>query len=401
VSSWLGWASTPSSSASDPVSCPACGSTGTERFFDLDSMPVICNALFDTREQALAVSRGDLHLEHCGSCGFVYNGAFDPSRLEYGGHYENSLHFSPSFRSYAASLAARLVERYGRKGGRVLEIACGSGEFLSLLCEQGDLRGLGFDPSHVGERSQADERVELRSEWFGEAQCEIPAELIVCRHALEHIPDPLDFLRMLRRGLGDRRPALYFEVPNGAWILDEFDLWDLIYEHVGYFGADTLRGLFARAGFEILDCGEDFGRQFLWVEARPCDVVVPEAPGASAMAERVRSFATTCDRRVADWSRRLEALSAEQKRVAVWGAGSKGITFLNLFREHPALSAAVDVNPHKAGKYASGSGHPILSPESLAGAGAPELFVVMNPIYLDEIRGQLETLGLSAECLAA
>ena len=95
-------------------------------------MPVICNALFPTREAALGVGRGDLELGFCHSCAFIFNSSFDPALLEYGGHYENSLSFSPAYRAYAAQLAGRLLERYGRKNGHILEIACGSGEFLTL-----------------------------------------------------------------------------------------------------------------------------------------------------------------------------------------------------------------------------------------------------------------------------
>ena len=58
------------------------------------------------------------------------------------------------------------------------------------------------------------------------------------------------------------------------------------------------------------------------------------------------------------------------------------------------------MNPHKRDKYVSGSGHRILGPEQAA-REAPELVVVMNPVYSDEIRTELARLGLDAEVRAA
>jgi len=46
--------------------------------------------------------------------------------------------------------------------------------------------------------------------------------------------------------------------------------------------------------------------------------------------------------------------------------------------------------------HVAGVGTRIEAPEALAGA-PPALVVVMNPLYLNEIRGQLRDLGVEAE----
>ena len=58
------------------------------------------------------------------------------------------------------------------------------------------------------------------------------------------------------------------------------------------------------------------------------------------------------------------------------------------------MAAAVDINPHKQGMFIAGTGHEVLAPESLRDL-RPELVIAMNSIYVDEIRGQLQPLGLS------
>ena len=63
-------------------------------------------------------------------------------------------------------------------------------------------------------------------------------------------------------------------------------------------------------------------------------------------------------------------------------------------------SAAVDINPHKQGYFMPGTGHEVLAPETLVERGI-DVVVVMNPIYVEEIRSQLAGLGLNPEIVPA
>ena len=63
------------------------------------------------------------------------------------------------------------------------------------------------------------------------------------------------------------------------------------------------------------------------------------------------------------------------------------------------MRAVVDINPHKHGKFLAGTGHEIVAPEALARI-RPDCVVIMNRIYSDEIRADLERLGLRPEISA-
>ena len=80
----------------------------------------------------------------------------------------------------------------------------------------------------------------------------------------------------------------------------------------------------------------------------------------------------------------------------IWGAGSKGVGFLSTLGISDEIACAVDVNPAKHGMFMPGTGHEIVGPERLREV-RPGLVVVMNPVYADEIRHDLEQLGVSAE----
>ena len=85
------------------------------------------------------------------------------------------------------------------------------------------------------------------------------------------------------------------------------------------------------------------------------------------------------------------------EHAVVWGAGAKGVTFLNgTDPDATLIDRIVDVNPRKQGKFVPCSGQQVIQPEELA-AAPPSLVIVMNGLYTDEIKQTLDRLGLAAE----
>jgi hypothetical protein len=253
--------------------CRVCQTAALVVFIELPQIPIYCNLLWPTRQAALAAPKGDMRLAFCHVCGHIYNVAFNPDMLTYTQDYENSLHFSPRFQQYATSLATHLIERYALRGQQIVEIGCGKGEFLTLLCELGNNRGVGFDPSYVPAPEgalPADARVTVFQEPYSERYTHYEAALLCCRHVLEHMSQPTHFLTMVRQTLANRRQTvLFFEVPNALFTLHDLAIWDLIYEHCSYFSPSSLAWIFQTCGFDIVDLRESMAGQFLCLEAYP------------------------------------------------------------------------------------------------------------------------------------
>lgn len=384
-------------------SCRMCASPDVQPLLALTGQPIHCNVLWPSGEQALAAPKGDLRLAFCGHCGHIFNNAFAPSLMDYTVEYDNSLHFSPHFQKYSDSLARRLIETYDVRAKSVIDIGCGKGDFLAELCAIGRNRGYGFDRSYSSE--QANHRKDLDLTIFNEFYCDrhrdIEADLICCRHVLEHISDPRDFLGGIRRIIGDRsRTVLYFEVPNVLYILRDLGIWDLIYEHCSYFSPASLEYLFCMNGYSVVNVSETYGGQFLGIEC----YFNGEKPGNSAWPDMIRdqadlvsAFAARYRGKVTEWRTRLDQLRWKGKRTVVWGGGSKGVTFLNVFKS-PAIEFMVDINPRKQGKYVGGTGQAIVSPGQLAQI-RPDVVIVMNAVYQTEIEAMLAQLGLEPEVL--
>jgi SAM-dependent methyltransferase len=386
--------------------CSVCSRGVLQPFLKVGDMPVHVGVLWREAESARTCPQGPMTLAVCDACGWVYNVDFDDGLIDYSQKYDNALHVSKLFQDFEHRLAAHLMSRYALQGGTVAEIGCGSGHFLGLLTGMVEGRGFGFDPSHDPDDIDplARENVKfVRGEYSRVA--DLPQiDLLACRQTLEHIPNPAVFLRDLQRALKGSDTVVYFEVPNSTMAFRNLSIWDLVYEHCTYFAELSLRFLFESTGFEVLDIRETYGGQFLSLEARPMQITCsPSLPVADALRSWVNlttAFAEQFTERRRRWQDKLQVLREEQKRVVVWGGGARAVSFFNLLDTGPELRAVVDINPGKQGTFLAGSGQPIIPPEELA-AIEPDLVIVLNDLYRDEITHALHELRLFPEVVAA
>jgi SAM-dependent methyltransferase len=394
--------------------CPACDAPGSEVFYEVAGVPAHSCLLMATPEEARAYPRGDIALAFCRSCGFIQNAAFDPRLPDYSPRYEETQAFSPRFLRFLRALARDLVERHGLRGGHALEIGCGKGEFLELLCEEGCARATGIDPGCRPERltGAAAARVRLVRDRFDERWGPLDADLVACRHTLEHIAGVGAFLRLVRRALGDRAgAAVFFEVPDVRRVLAETAFWDVYYEHTSYFSLGALVRVFRASGFRVLRVERAYAAQYLLLEAAPASgpgaaeatpagagVPVAGEDDLAELAALVERFREEAPRRALAWAEEIRAL-ARRGPLVLWGSGSKAVALLTTCDLAGCVRAVVDINPHKHGRFMPGTGEPIVGPEALV-AIAPATVVVMNAIYREEIGRELERLGLSPRLVA-
>lgn len=390
------------------VACPACGGSDSTTFHEERAIPTNSCLLLANRDEAESYPRGDMSLRFCGSCGFIWNARFDPRLSEYSSRYEETQGFSGRFNDFARDLAKRWVDKYSLAGKAVLEVGCGKGEFLEMMCEAGVGRGIGIDPSAHPERlaGEAAERIEWITDFYSEAYSHLQADAVVCRHTLEHIAPVGDFMRMIRSSIGDRTDTIVlFELPDVRRVLEEVAFWDVYYEHCSYFSAGSLARLFRSTGFDVLDVALDYDDQYLLVEARPADGSAwegspfPIEDDVSVLGESVVGFDDAYRAILGRWNSRVTDVVRADGRVVIWGAGSKGVAFLTGLDIHDEIRYAVDINPHKHGMFMAGTGQEIVAPEFLA-EYHPDLVIVMNPVYVDEISVEIQRLGIGPEVVA-
>ena len=376
--------------------CPSCDGPAGDVFYEVDGAPVHDVRLHFDRAEALASPTGAIRLVTCQRCGFIWNAAFDLGLLDYGVAYESTQAFSPTFNRFHQALAEDLIRRFDLSGKTVLEIGCGQGEFLELLCRLGGNRGVGFDPAYEGPAER--DGLTFVRDYYSEAHAGRSADFVCCKMTLEHIPDAGRFVGAVRRAIGDSRDTVvFFQIPDVKRILAERAFWDIYFEHCCYFSAGSLARLFRASGFEVIDLWRGYDDQYLMIEARPGVGAWASLPIEESIADLLTEISTFSHRVEADknrWRRWLDRTKASGERVVLWGGGSKAVAFLTTLGVRDDVRFAVDVNPRKTGSFLAGCGQEVVEPSFLSLYG-PDLVIVMNPIYRQEITVTLARMSLA------
>jgi hypothetical protein len=382
-----------------PVNCPNCTHGSMTSFYQVGPVPVHSVALVRTYQDAIGFPMGRIELAMCGRCGFIGNIAFDQSKMHYSPDCEETQGFSPTFTAFHRRLASDLIARFDLRNKTILEIGCGKGEFISLLCAMGSNRGIGFDPAFEPRRTPAEggEAVTFYQEFYSERSVHAGADFIACKMTLEHIPDTFAFVNTVRRAIGESRPMVFFQVPDMQRVLTDVAFWDIYHEHCSYFTDESLRNLFTLCGFQVLESWRDYDDQYLMITATPAPELSAAQirPPSHADLERVRTFADEASQRTEFWKRTLEDASRNERKVVLWGSGSKAVSFLSSVGDIGTATAryVVDINPFRHNCFMPGTGQQIVGPQFLAGY-KPDLVIAMNSIYIPEIESDLHNLSL-------
>ena len=381
--------------------CPVCNSNLIAPFLVRGSVPVHQNLVMADIISALQINRGNLTIAVCEDCGFIFNQDFDGSKLSYGKEYDNTQTYSPSFESYISELARSLIYDKNVQNCSVVEVGCGKGSFLRKLVESEEWgnTGYGFDPSYVGAETVLDGRLKFEKRYYDSECANIHADVVVCRHVIEHIPDPLSLLFSVRQALVRSPHArVFFETPCVEWILRNQVIWDFFYEHCSYFTAESLATAFEVSGFQVESVEHKFEGQYLWLEATIAaqKPAVTKKPGFISIL--ANQFATSERELISKWEIKIQEL-ASQGKVALWGAGAKGVTFANLIDpDRKWIDCIIDLNPNKQGKYIPGTAHPIVRYQDIADRGITTA-ILMNPNYHQENLVLLKASNLNIDLL--
>jgi len=357
------------------MSCPLCQSNNFELVYDVKEIPVFQNKVYATLQKARAAVTANVSLSQCNHCSFVFNSDFNPEIMNYDNDYQNDQSCSPSFKRHLENVL-HLIEKKELRNKTIIEIGCGKGFFLEKLTEAG-FNVTGFDPAYEGSNPH------IIKEYFTEKHSGLHADLILFRHVLEHIHNPLAFLHDIARAV-NHSSMIYIEVPGLKWILDNQAYWDIFYEHCNYFTIETLSSLFNKS-----ETGYLFGEQYIYIMADLKDLK-DQVPDRTS--NPLNSQSPSNPSRLSDMFSELNKKLISHQRfiqdnihLTVWGAGAKGSTFVNLTdpqKKH--IDFIVDLNPKKQNQYIARSAHPIISFNDLP-APKDKKIIVMNDNYRDEI----------------
>ena len=377
------------------MSCPVCGASTSKKLLHRETTPVYQNTVFKTREAAAACATAQLHMQRCQNCGFIWNTSFDPDAIGYDEDYENCQTHSDAFVEHLSTRTKAIFSALPDKSNlEIVEVGCGQGHFLDEIVARvpGDItvHATGFDPAIRRNKSELPHNISLIGEYLSRqtlAHLELTPDIIISRHTIEHVADPVDFLRTIKEAIPPGQTThLFLETPDSEWILQNGVFHDFFYEHCSLFNFRSMAEILHKTGFTPVRIESCFEGQYLWAHAM--------VSGTENID--IDQFELGSTNYITDWKNRI-AQYRKIGSVGIWGAGAKGATFALMVDEDGALvEMLIDSNPDKAGGFLPLTAHPITSPHDPRIAQLATI-LIMNENYETEIKQKIKELGLNLQ----
>jgi SAM-dependent methyltransferase len=236
----------------ETVTCNLCGSSDSSHYMS-------------TRDRMLRTEH-EFHLVRCQRCGLVYlNPRPDAEEMQ--------SFYPEKYEVYAANRTNRVMwhlrrllwRQHQRRLGRyigpdatLLEVGCGTGEYLAFLRDQAGWKVIGTEFSEFVARKARD-TYRLQVQVGPLRGLPLPAasfDAVVMKYVLEHVPDPLQSLARVHRLL---KPdgILFITVPDlESWEVPVFgQFWNGLDSprHLFLFQRSTIEMMLRKCGFTSIE----------------------------------------------------------------------------------------------------------------------------------------------------
>lgn len=376
--------------------CPACGHHVAVSFFDGGHQALATIAWPRSMEEARAMPGLPLSFVRCVDCGHVYNKDFDYANVPYSDKpnlmFNRALIWSEHLRRIRDLIIDHLPEK-----PVVVEIGCGEGHLLRALAEARPAgRYIGFDPN--GSVDSADGRVEARRELFDPAVhlAEYRPAMVVSRHVLEHLMNPLGYLQRLAFSAGwlSMETRLFIEVPCIDRVFETGRVADFYYEHNSHFTTASFSRLLGNCATEVelIEHGYDGEVIHGLVKLGGNSDRMAQARQALDFSKRAEQARTTIGVHLAE-------MHASGKRVAIWGGTGKGAAFINYYgADAERFPLVVDSDSAKVGTFVPGTGQEILFRDVLRERSA-DIVIIPTQWRARDIVAEMERCGIRVETI--
>lgn len=334
------------------VSCPSCLNNSFKPLIDFGTIPRSGSFLVSHHQSYCNIK---LSFEFCTKCALIRQQAIQDDICNYENVNRTTGHRLPE---YALEIIETLDKAGVQKSDLVVEVGANDGTFLDLLASERFDNSLGIEPSVSCTTLCRSKGHKIENVPLNYAEAERirksygPAKAVICRHIMEHIPFPLDFLAAVKTIL-DEGGILVIEVPDAHRIIHDlrgYELWD---EHIESFSSGNLSLLLQHAGFTLnkvfkrpyLDTVNILMYCSLGFRGKQHQVLPSELSKDISLCESFKErWAAYC------YNLRVK-LSISPKPIVAFGASHPQSNFFLFTDIGGYIDFLIDDDPLKAGKY--------------------------------------------------
>jgi len=333
----------------------------------------------------------------CRSCGFAFADNI-PSQDAFDRYYESQSKYDgnrtdPSRQEVMKNGLEFISQFVSDKDSRILEIGCGSGDFLRHLEHNGFSSLSAIEPSkHSVDLLLKETGINAMTGSFLKVGSSSTHDLVILLTVLEHVVDLSRAIRSISNML--RQDGLLFiRVPDVCRFSDFEDspFQQFSPEHINYFSTITLSNLMGRNGYTLLKCEEISLHEtvttvlpMINLMFRKCDTDNESYPLEmdNRVHPKLKKYIELSAMRDVEVNGRIAELALSQEPILVWGVGTHTLRLLELGPlKNCNIVAFFDSNTHYNGGLFNDI--PVHSPEELS--RYPYKILISSKVFQDEI----------------
>lgn len=374
--------------------CRCCGSILPQLpLITLNNMPKSAQN-FPTKETLENDVGVDLNLFQCKFCGTIQLTG-DP--VPYYRNVIRAVGVSLEMKKFRLHQFQNWVKKNFLVGKKVLEVGCGTGDYLDIMNKTGVIV-YGLENNSYSVQIAKDNGLKVYQGFIENEHtklAQMPFDAFFILNFLEHIPNPKNFMRGISNNLTDNAVGLV-EVPNMDMILRENLSSELIQDHLLYFTKDTLTRLLECNGFEVLRCSTILNEYVLSAEVKK-----RSSTNINGFIENQKMLQASVD--VFFKKMKLRGI-----KIAVWGAGHQALANMSLLSMKDSVTCVLDSADFKQNKFTPATHLPIFSPDILnekeigavlimGGSYSTEINEILKQKYPHVIRAIMTPQGVECD----
>ena len=253
--------------------CPCCKNKQFKEYLNLHKMP-ITDFFYDKKIKKFNVN--NLKFEICEKCCYIKQNT--EVKKEYLKINRATTNQSPKY----LDLIIDFIKKYkSDKNSLILEIGSNDGNFLDKLKQEEYKNIVGIEPSTFLSNLASSKGHKIINNYFTNEvvdkinQWNTKIDVIICRHTLEHVDNPYEFIKNIKESMSLDNTLLFIEVPDSNIIYEKNNFYEFWDEHISYFGAINLEFLLNQHGIYVTKIDKlkhlDSRNLLVWCELKETD----------------------------------------------------------------------------------------------------------------------------------
>ncbi len=232
--------------------CVICGKKSSSPVVQLPDFPI--TETYTTKRITEKVGFVDQNLLFCKNCGHGQNANVIDVELQYGKSF--SYYFRTSQSQTAHESTNFFINFLSKIAGKryfktIVELGCNDLHLLKMIKSKAE-KLIGIDPILKGkEKEFSDEKVMAIGDFFENVTLKDDIELVICKDTLEHVPDPVVFVKKIVDRTGPNALFL-FQFPILETLLAGCRFDQVFHQHLNYFSLRSILHMLDQLGCELI-----------------------------------------------------------------------------------------------------------------------------------------------------